>query len=399
MNAWIKRIGMIALVAVMAFGVVGTAAAQGPGPERQGPGGPEGPRFADRGRVLEALLGALQEATGLTWDDVAEDVQAGKTIGELLVENGLDPDEVSAQVIADLNAEIDAALAEGTIREAVAERLKGNLDDALDRVLNTPLPRDFLPAAERFKARVSGMADQTLIGTIAELAGMEPRDVLATWREGGTLAEVVEANGLTVEQVIAEATANITERVNEAVAAGTISEEMGAEVLAELNAHLTERMAMTAPIPQQVRERIGRDFDAALIAIMAEMAGMEPGEMLREALTPPTGAEIAISLGLDPDAIIDEAVARITVQVEEAVAEGNLTEEQAAQLLDGLRERLEDRMTSPVRLPRERGRGPANMGPGQGGHGPMGPGQGPNAPSAQPADPNAPASTDHAGGA
>jgi hypothetical protein len=72
-------------------------------------------------------------------------------------------------------------------------------------------------------------------------------------------------------------------------------------------------------------------------------------DVLKEALTPPSLADIAAAHGLDPDTIIAEAEQRITDDVNQAVADGKMTEEAAAKILDGLHERLVNRFDAPLR--------------------------------------------------
>lgn len=266
MNKWLMRVGVVVMVVVMAFGVIGSAAAQGPdGDQPDQPGQPLRDRIGPN--VGGQLMDAIIEATGLTREEIAAELRSGKTFADILAENGID------------------------------------------------------------------------------------------------------------QQVVIDAvTAVVTDRVNEALVNGNLDEEQAAQILDRLpeviDTALNAAMNRT-PVRQQVANR----FDAAMLQVLAEMAGMEPGEVLRDAFSPPSLADIATELGLDPTAIIAEAEARITQQVNEALAAGTITEEQAAQILDGLNERLTERFNSPIRLPQQRdnrdGNGPNNnpgRGPGNNGN-------------------------------
>ena len=83
-----------------------------------------------------------------------------------------------------------------------------------------------------------------LIDTIAEALGMEPEDIIQALQaeEGTTLADVIEANGGDVEAIIATVVEDKTERLNEAVADGRLTQEEADERLAELEARITERL-------------------------------------------------------------------------------------------------------------------------------------------------------------
>jgi hypothetical protein len=83
--------------------------------------------------------------------------------------------------------------------------------------------------------------------------------------------------------------------------------------------------------------------------VLAEMAGKDMSEVLQDVVTPPSLADLATQYGLDPDAIIATAEQRITDDVNQAVADGTLTDDQAAQILDGLHDRLVARFDAPFR--------------------------------------------------
>ena len=79
-----------------------------------------------------------------------------------------------------------------------------------------------------------------------------------------------------------------------------------------------------------------------------------------------------------------ETEARIAESLSEKVANGTLTEEQAAEILDGLHDRLVERFESPVRVGGQQDQGRPGGRPGQGGPGGQsGPG-GQGSPGGQP---------------
>jgi uncharacterized protein YidB (DUF937 family)/uncharacterized protein (DUF2267 family) len=373
MNKQLTRMGMVILVIVLAFGAIGTAAAQGPGqgdpqPQPQGPARPND-------RVMAAIIQAFGDATGLTWDDVLPDLRDGATLNDIFVAQGLDPVAVADQVKAEITAEVQAKVDAGDITQAQGDRVIAGLDDALDRVMNNPLP----PQNDRpqpVRDAIAEAIENSLLGTASEMLGMEPREVMQAWREAGSLAAVLTAHGVDVDAVLDATVANVTTQVNGAVANGRLNEEQAATILEGLRDRLVERVNHTLPVSEAVRQRIAQSFDVAMLQALADMAGVEPGDILREALTPPSLADVATELGLDPDAVIVQAEAKITEAVNEMVANGVITEAEAAQLLDGLHDRLVDRFNQPIRMPQQR----QNQRQGQGGQGQ----QGPNNQNAQP---------------
>ncbi len=74
---------------------------------------------------------------------------------------------------------------------------------------------------------------------------------------------------------------------------------------------------------------------------------------LREALRDQTLADIAKKKGKTVAGLVDELVATQTKRIDEAVDEGKLTDEQAAQLKEGLEARMQALVEGELRRPRD----------------------------------------------
>ncbi|MBN1564580.1 MAG: hypothetical protein JXA10_12115 [Anaerolineae bacterium] len=231
MSKVITRIGIVVLVAVMAFGVIGTAAAQGT--DRR-PAQNVRDRLTRDGRVRQALLDAVVEATGLTAEDIVPQLRDGKTLAEILTENGLDPDVVLADVTAAMIDEVNQALADGTISANNAERAVEELPGLLEAAMNGEM-REYL------KDKALERMEDTALGIMADMAGMELEDLIKDVAAPPTLAEIAARYGLDPDAVIAELEARITENVNQAVANGEMTAEEAAEILDGLHDRLVER--------------------------------------------------------------------------------------------------------------------------------------------------------------
>ncbi len=77
---------------------------------------------------------------------------------------------------------------------------------------------------------------------------------------------------------------------------------------------------------------------------LAEMLGLEVDELRAQLDAGATLAEIAEANGVDPDELVDQMVADATERIEDKVAEGRLTEDEAADKLADKAERIEDRV-------------------------------------------------------
>jgi polyhydroxyalkanoate synthesis regulator phasin len=83
-----------------------------------------------------------------------------------------------------------------------------------------------------------GVASEAL----TDLLGLDAQELRTQLRDGATLAEIASAQGVEVQAVIDELVAEVTERVDNAVANGRIDQAEADEKLAEAEAEITERV-------------------------------------------------------------------------------------------------------------------------------------------------------------
>lgn len=79
---------------------------------------------------------------------------------------------------------------------------------------------------------------RTLLGAIADATGMEQQDIVTQTREGQTLLEIATANDADVDEIVAQVVAAETERVNQAVADGSLEQADADQWLADLEARV-----------------------------------------------------------------------------------------------------------------------------------------------------------------
>lgn len=79
-------------------------------------------------------------------------------------------------------------------------------------------------------------------GSLAAALGMTPEQLRAAVRDGQTVAQLAEAKGLTIEQLVDKVLAARQARVAEAVEAGRLTQEQADARLAQMRERLTERL-------------------------------------------------------------------------------------------------------------------------------------------------------------
>jgi urease gamma subunit len=153
-----------------------------------------------------------------------------------------------------------------------------------------------------------GLAD------VAEAIGVSTDDLRAALRDGQTLAEVAEANGVDPQRVVDVLVDNGTARLEAAVAAGRIDQAAADQ----RKASLPERAAglVNGELERDAHRHPRR---SAAIRATAEAIGIDAAE-LRDALRDgQTIAQVAEANGVDPQDVIDALVARSTERITKVV--------------------------------------------------------------------------------
>jgi hypothetical protein len=150
-----------------------------------------------------------------------------------LAENlGITEEELEATVDETALDLIDEALAEGTIDEELAERLRQRVEEG-----------EGFPGPGFGKHPHPGMCrGGHLVGDLAEFLGIEEQAIAEALEGGQTLAEVIEANGGDADAFVDEQIAQIAERLAQAVDGGKLSQERADEMLANAEEMITNAL-------------------------------------------------------------------------------------------------------------------------------------------------------------
>ncbi len=180
-----------------------------------------------------------------------------------------------------------------------------------------------------------------LVNIVTASLNMEPSEILQQLRTQ-TLAEVITANSGSVDDITAQITAAVTDRVNEAVANGNLTQERADEVVANLDDNVQKALngelrglmqGQGAPRGQQLLDRL--DMRAPLMSAIMDATGLNGRDLAEEIRSGSTLSDVITAHGGDPDAVIVAAIAQVTARLDGAVANGNLTQEQETRIIEG----------------------------------------------------------------
>ncbi len=214
-----------------------------------------------------------------------------------------------------------------------------------------------------------------VIGTAAEVIGIEAVDLVAALQEeGATLASVAAANGSSGDAIVDALVAQLTERLDEAVADERLTEEEADEKLSDA----TDRFET---LVETENPRLGcrgghRHGGFGNAEALAEVLGLTTDDLrtAREAGT--TLAELAEQQGVPVDDVVDAIVAPLAERLSAAVEAERITQEEADERLAEVTEAATTFVETGEKPEGSRGFGPGRRGPRGGGPGFGGPGFG-----------------------
>lgn len=222
-----------------------------------------------------------------------------------------------------------------------------------------------------------------VINETADATGLAVQDILDQLGDGSTIAGIATANGSSGTAIVDALIADMSDRLDGAVADERLTAEEAAEKLAAAEERLNELVETPDPIGAQLEERQER-IEERLVQraeqhqALLDVLGMTDDE-LRAALSDgQTLGDVADAQGVPVDAVVDVLAAPMAERLDEAVASGDLTQAEADEKLAEIAERITTHIEDGAGFGRGFGGRGGRGGPrgGDAGPGPGGPGFG-----------------------
>jgi hypothetical protein len=167
----------------------------------------------------------------------------------------------------------------------------------------------------------------------------------------GTVAELAEAQGMTLEDLVDALVAPMVERIQQAVEDERLTQEEADEQIAQMEEHMLEALesgSWFGPGPEMGRGGSRGRPDGAQLGILAETLDMTVEELREALIDGQTVAELAEAQGVALEDLVDALIAPMIERIQQAVDDGRITQEQAdeqiAQMEEHMLEMLESGM-------------------------------------------------------
>jgi hypothetical protein len=206
----------------------------------------------------------------------------------------------------------------------------------------------------------AGMRQEPLLRQVMQIIagdlGIAPADILVQLQDH-TLAEVIEANGGSVDDLSAAVTEAITAHVNTALEQGVITQARADQIFADLAANVESAFngdlsALQLRILRDLRQpgfdggrapgshfphlNWGWNNTRPLLNAAVDATGLTAQEIAQAVRDGSTLGEVITANGGDPAAVIQSALATVQTSLDEAVTNGRVTQAQADAMLAGV---------------------------------------------------------------
>lgn len=225
MFAFKTRVAAAIVAALTVVPAVGALAQEADAPARDQAQG------QNQGRFQGGLFDAVLDHLGINQGEVISWVRTGGTLAELAEEQGSSGDALVAAMMEVVDARIDEAIANGADPDRAAEFRENAEARIADVVFST---HDGNPGVGNSDAK--GL----ILETVTDFLDVNRGEVISWVRTGGTLADLAEANGSSGDALEAALVGAVQDKVDEAIAADKISEERGAEIVANASERIAE---------------------------------------------------------------------------------------------------------------------------------------------------------------
>lgn len=161
--------------------------------------------FRRGGGLAAALIRSTSDLTGLTGEQVLNELRAGKSLAQIAAANGSSGDAVVQAVVAKVKERLDRQVAAGRLTQAQADqRLATVTPQATEIVNDTTL-------GQKIDTRIGNRQERAVMAALVQAArdatGLSASDIVTRLRNGESLEQIVRSAGGDPAAVINAATA------------------------------------------------------------------------------------------------------------------------------------------------------------------------------------------------
>lgn len=313
--------------------------------------GQAGSMWSHKRHGADEFFERVAEIIGIEPETLRRALEDGQTLSEIAAAHGLERQELIDALLAEVETYLNLATQSGVFDPEQLAFVQGWLQDGLGLLVDHPLPvgEEWETLPRHSWHELLDAEDFDLPERLADLMGLTLDELAGAVMDGRSLAEIAQANGVEPEAVVDWLVAEAEAELDEAVAAGYLTEEQTDLLRGWVRdgAPLVVNKSLMFPGAFEMLERLGTmagpplaqldwdkwaEYDWAQIigqdplSVAAEMMGVSRGELLEAVMEGDSLAEIAEAYGVELDALIEAQTESLETLLEDLAAEGLLPE-------------------------------------------------------------------------
>ncbi len=212
----LTRLGLTTVLALTILATIPLVAQAAPAPGNS-PIAAQQEAFRHGGGLAAALIRSTSVLTGLTGEQVLNELRAGKSLAQIAAANGSSGDAVVQAVVAKVKERLDRLVTTGRLTQAQADqRLATVTTRATEMVNDTTL-------GQKIDTRIGNRQERAVMAALVQAAsdatGLSASDIVTRLRNGESLEQIVRSAGGDPVAVINAATATFRAAAESAMTA------------------------------------------------------------------------------------------------------------------------------------------------------------------------------------
>jgi hypothetical protein len=285
---------------------------------------------------IRTVIQIVADQTGLKAGEITRQLAQGMTLADIIQSNNGNVQTVIDQSVTKITAEINQAVASGNFTQDRATQLLANLRDQVTKGINGDLFPNTLDTTAVRRA-----SQRILLQATVDATKLSPADIIKQLQSGKALADIITANGGTVEGVVNAAVAKATTDINAAVKDGRLGRAQADTLIANL------QKAYTAAVNGEYRQRAVKALvTLAVLRLAAGQTGLTVPNIVKEIRSGKSLADVLKEHNIDPTSFINSAVNATKKRLDQSVTNGRITQADADKRLEGFQQRLTEQINN-----------------------------------------------------
>ena len=200
-------------------------------------------------------LDSLTEVLGMSEDELRTALADGQSLSDIAAAQNVSVDSVVDVLVAAAEEHLAEAVTDEHLTQAEAEEKLADIEARITERVNAVHE---MPAGRGER----GMRGFGGFGDLTELLGIEATDLFEALRDGSTLGEVAEANGVSTDELRSTMLEGLEAHLAEAVTDERITQDQADEMLSNAGEHIDDIINGELPARPDVRRGHHGQFDS-----------------------------------------------------------------------------------------------------------------------------------------